>query len=297
MPIHELAAVGAATCWALSGLLSAAPSGHLGALAFNRTRQLFVSAVLALVVLATGTWQALTPDIVWPLLLSGFVGIFLGDTLLFTCLNRLGPRRAGILFAMNAPIAALLGWAILGEALSGVAVLGIVLTVVGVILAILFGRRRGRVHQWEAVRGRLWVGVLLGLLSALAQALGSLIAQPAMAAGVDPAAASMLRVSVAGLCLIVLTALPIAPVRSKGAMTARVFLQTAASGLVAMAFGMTLLLFALSGGEVGIVSTLSATTPVIILPLLWLTMREAPAPGAWAGAACVVAGVALILFR
>ena len=51
------------------------------------------------------------------MLWSGLIGIFLGDTLLFFALRRLGPRRTGALFAMNAPMAALLGWAVLGEAL------------------------------------------------------------------------------------------------------------------------------------------------------------------------------------
>ena len=46
---------------------------------------------------------------------------------------------------------------------------------------------------------------------------------------------------------------------------------------------MTLLLYALAGGKVGIVSTLSATSPVLILPLLWLRTGQRPAPGAWAG--------------
>jgi len=60
---------------------------------------------------------------------------------------------------------------------------------------------------------------------------------------------------------------------------------------------MTLLLYALSGGKVGIVSTLSATSPVIILPMLWLRTGERPAAGAWAGAALVVAGMALLFLR
>lgn len=55
MPIHELAALGAAVCWALTGIISAGPAGHLGAPAFNRVRQIFVTAMLALYVLATGS--------------------------------------------------------------------------------------------------------------------------------------------------------------------------------------------------------------------------------------------------
>ena len=163
MPIYELAAVGAASCWAMTGMLSAGPAGHLGALAFNRTRQLFVTALLGLYVLASGTWRELQPEILWPLVLSGFIGIFVGDTLLFTCLNRLGPRRSGILFALNAPIAALLGWAVLGEQLSGTAVAGIGLTLCGVLLAILFGKRKAQMHEWEPSLILLWASSALCL--------------------------------------------------------------------------------------------------------------------------------------
>ncbi|OAE41757.1 DMT family transporter [Agrobacterium tumefaciens] len=297
MPIYELAALGAATCWAMTGMLSAGPAGRLGALAFSRTRQLFVAALLGVYVLASGSWRELQPEALWSLLLSGFIGIFVGDTLLFTCLNRVGPRRSGILFALNAPMAALLGWLVLGEQLSGKAIAGIGLTLSGVLLAILFGKRKAQLHEWENVKGPLWIGVLLGLLAALSQAVGSLIARPVMATGIDPLAASMLRVGIAAICLTALTSLPIQAVKPKTRLTPALFVQTAATGLIALAFGMTLLLFALSGGKVGIVSTLSATTPVIILPLLWLKTREVPAHGAWAGAALVVAGMALMFWK
>lgn len=180
MPIHELVALGAATCWAFTGLIAAGPSGHLGAPAFNRVRQVFVTGLLALYVILTGSWRQLDEASVGPLLLSGLIGIFIGDTLLFAALNRLGPRRAGILFALNAPIASLLGWLVLGEALSISAVAGIALTAAGVFLAIVFGKSRSQIHQWERIKGPLWIGVLLGLGAATGQAVGSIIARPVM---------------------------------------------------------------------------------------------------------------------
>ena len=127
-------------------------------------------------------------------MLSGLIGIFLGNSLLFTAVGRLGPRRAGVLFALNAPIAALLGWLVLGETLSAAAVAGIALTAAGVALAILYGRGGAPGHAWEAVRGSLLLGVAAGLGAATGQATGSLIARPVMAAGFDPFAASLLRV-------------------------------------------------------------------------------------------------------
>jgi drug/metabolite transporter (DMT)-like permease len=69
------------------------------------------------------------------------------------------------------------------------------------------------------------------------------------------------------------------------------------SGILAMGIGMTLLLFALSGGKTGIVATISATSPVLILPMLWLRTGERPAAGAWAGAALAVAGMALLFLN
>lgn len=297
MPIHELAALGAATCWALTGLISAGPAGHLGALAFNRFRQLFVTCLLGAYVLATGTWQQIDMANAAPLLVSGLIGIFIGDTLLFATLNRVGPRRSGILFALNAPIAALLGWLALGEDLSLTAVAGIALTVAGVVLAILFGKRREQLHEWEKIKGPLWIGVALGLGAATGQAVGSIIARPVMETGIDPFVASMLRVGVAAVCLTILIQLPIPAVKPKGPLTWKVAAMTALTGFIALAIGMTLLLFALSGGKVGIISTLSATSPVIILPMLWARTGERPAGGAWAGAALVVAGMALIFLR
>ena len=297
MPIHELAALGAATCWALTGLISAGPAGHLGAPTFNRVRQIFVTGLLTVYVVATGAWRELDWATVTPLLLSGFIGIFIGDTLLFATLNRLGPRRSGILFALNAPIAALLGWLVLGEGLSGPAVAGIALTAAGVFLAIIFGKRRAQMHEWEKIKGPLSVGVLLGLGAATGQAIGSIIARPVMETGLDPFVASLLRVAVAAACLSVMAQLPLASVKPKGPLTLKVLAMTALTGFTALAIGMTLLLFALSGGKVGIVSTLSATSPAIILPMLWLRTGERPAAGAWAGAALVILGMGLIFMR
>lgn len=297
MPIHELAALGAAACWALTGLISAGPAGHLGAPAFNRVRQIFVTGLLMLYVVISGTWRELDATSIGPLLLSGLIGIFVGDTLLFATLNRLGPRRSGILFALNAPIAALLGWLVLGEALPFPAMMGIALTATGVFLAILFGKRRAQMHEWETIKGPLSVGVLLGLGAATGQAIGSILVRPVMATGIDPFVASLLRVGIAALCLSVLTQLPIPSVKPKGPLALKVAAMTALTGVLALAIGMTLLLFALSGGKVGIISTLSATSPVMILPMLWLKTGERPAGGAWAGAALVVVGMGLIFLR
>jgi drug/metabolite transporter (DMT)-like permease len=296
-PVYELAAFGAAICWATTALISSVPSGHLGALAFNRLRQAAVTILLAAYVLMSGRLQALSPHEAALLVASGIFGIFLGDTLLFNALNRVGPRRSSILFALNAPISAVLGWLLLNETLPFYATAGITLTCAGVILAIFFGKRPGQTHKLEEVKGSLLVGVMLGLGAALGQATGSIIARPIMASGFDPFLASMLRVGVAACCLSVLMALPFEAVKPRNPPTWKIAGLTVLSGILAMGIGMTLLLFALSGGKTGIVATISATSPVLILPMLWLRTGERPAAGAWAGAAIAVAGMAMLFLN
>ncbi len=64
--------------------------------------------------------------------------------------------------------------------------------------------------------------------------------------------------------------------------------------MTGMFVGMSLLMAALARGDVGIVSTLSSTTPILILPMVWALHRRMPGPMAWAGATLAVLGTALI---
>jgi drug/metabolite transporter (DMT)-like permease len=57
---------------------------------------------------------------------------------------------------------------------------------------------------------------------------------------------------------------------------------------------MTLVVFALGIGEVGVVMTLSAIMPVLILPVVWFITGQLPSKGAWLGAICVVVGSSII---
>ncbi|MCB1448780.1 MAG: DMT family transporter [Nitratireductor sp.] len=295
MPIHEMAALLAATCWALSSVVSAGPVAHLGPLAFTRIRMTIVLFMLAGWAIATGGWQTIAPDQLLPIGLSGAIGIFIGDTMLFMALSRVGPRRSSIVFATHAPMSVLLGWLFLGETLSGRELAGIALVIVGVILAIIFGKRRSQLHHWESVKGPLWIGIAFGLGAALSQAVGSLIARPVMETGVDAGSVSAVRVGVSVVCFYIAYLFVPRLMRPANPLTWNVGLTVAFSGFIAMALGMTFVLFALAGGEVGIVATLSATAPALILPIIWIRTGEMPAWGAWIGAALVVVGSSLIV--
>ncbi len=295
LPLHELAALGTATCWAVSGMLSSEAVRAMGPFHFNLLRQGFVTILLLVLVTLSGGWQGLSGTQVAVLALSGVVGILLGDTLNFAGVGRLGPRRGGAVFALNAPMAAILGWIFLDEALPLQAWAGIGLAALGVALAVL-GRPRAGAHSLESLRGALIMGVLFGLGGALGQAGGSLIARPVMSAGLDPYLASLVRVGASGGAMALLAGTPWAPARPV-ALSRLALAQTLATAVIGLLIGMTLFLYALQGAQTGIVATLSATSPVIILPMLWLRTGQRPTGISVLGAALAVAGLALIFTR
>lgn len=297
---YELLAVGAAACWAAGSFSSAPASRHLGAIAFSRWRMAVATLLLGSIATLQGTWDSVmnAPHAWGVLAVSGWVGIFIGDSALFACLNRLGPRRTSVLFATHALFSAVLAWLWLDERLSGWMLLGAGLLVSGVMMAIAWGKRADDAHVWEQVRGPLWVGVALGLMAALCQAVATLMLKPLMSAGIaDPIAASAVRMAAALLAHLLLRGTGASVARCLHPINARILGLTAFNAALALCLGMTLILQALRGGHAGLVAILSSVSPVLLLPMLWLAHRRSPPTGAWLGAALTVMGGAVILSR
>lgn len=291
----EYLALLAATCWAFGSLLSARAATHLGAFAFTRYRMLVAMLLLWAIALLTGGWQSLTSSSVMLLTISGAIGIFIGDTALFAAMNRLGPRRAGVLFATHALFSVLLAYLWLGETLWGLTLIGSGFLLSGVMIAILFGKRQAEQHQWENQQTGLASGVLLGLLAALCQAVSTLMLKPLMLTEIDAIAASAVRMSIGFLLhfLIFLTGFKVA--RSYMPLTGRILLLVVINATLSMVLGMTFILQALKYGEAGMVAMLSSVSPVLVLPMLWLVYKRTPAWGAWLGAVLTVLGTVLLI--
>ncbi len=293
----EVFAIGAAIAWAVGGLIAAHPSRELGGPRFVRIRMVFVSGLLVAAGWAVDGWSTVDASDWWPLILSGFIGLTLGDAALFEAFARLGPRRTGILFTANAPMTIAVSAMIYGERFTPKAAVGVVLVLVGVVIAIGKGTRPGQSHLWEEVKGSLKVGVLFGLLGAAGQAVAVLIADPVFDGSLDPWSGAAVRAIAGTAGLFVL--MPLFERRSQGSEKAKLTIQllgwVIVSGAVGMALGKTLMLMALGDGEPGVVSVLVSLSPAMQLPLIWAWTRRMPALGAWAGAALAVLGTALIV--
>lgn len=291
----ETLALLAAVCWAVGSIFSAQASSQMGAFSFTRWRLFFAMVLLWAISVYSGHWRSMYWQAFWWLGLSSLVGIFIGDTALFACMNRLGPRRAGVLFATHALFSVALAFVFLGETLWGMTLFGSLLLVGGVMVAIAWGRRANEMHEWEQTRGRLRVGVLLGLVAAIGQAVATLMMKPLMSTGLDPITASAVRTTTSFAAHGLLWALGLRIAQLQQPLDRKVLWNTFASAAIAMALGMTLILAALREGQANLVGVFSSVTPVVLLPLLWLVYRRRPAWAAWLGAGMAALGTTIIL--
>ncbi len=287
-------AIAAALCWAIASLVSADVTRTLGGLAFNRLRLFFVSIMLISYTFFIDTWYTISTDYLTIIIISGLIGIFIGDTLLFIALQKIGPRRNNILFSLAAPFTVIINIVFLKEIASFVSILGCFIVFFGVVIAIAYGDKNNLDHRWETVEGSLTIGIFLAICAALCQAIGVVMMKPILNLGADPIASAAIRTTTSCMLLALTFLLNFEVFKAKIRLSIKIVLQSILSGFLGMALGMSLLLVALQKADAGIVATLSSTSPIMILFLLWVFTKKMPTISAWVGTIIAIFGTGLI---
>ena len=294
MIYYYFLAILAALCWSISSLISVDISRTIGGLVFNRLRLFFVSIMLILYTTAIDTWKTIELDLLNIIILSGVIGVFFGDTLLFIALQKIGPRRNNILFALAAPFTILLNIFFLKQNMTLIELIGCFTVFIGVVIAIAYGTNKENSHRWESIEGSLYLGIIFGILAALCQAIGLIIMKPILDLGVDPIASAAVRTSVSAILLSFTFMSNNKYLVSLSPITMKLVFKSIISGFLGMALGMSLLLVALQHADAGIVATLSSTSPVLVLFLIWVLTKKLPTLGAWIGTVLAIVGTGLI---
>src|SRR3990170_6331041 len=133
--IGEFAALGAAISWAVAPILYRKALSSTSPVSANIVRCATNAAVLVLVLVASGLAGALASlpvQVIVVVVVSGFVGLGVGDTLYMVGLKSIGVARA-VPLAATYPLFSLL-WAtlLLGEPLTFAAVVGTVVILLGI---------------------------------------------------------------------------------------------------------------------------------------------------------------------
>jgi drug/metabolite transporter (DMT)-like permease len=287
----ELAALLTAVFWTVTVMSFEVAGKRVGSIPVNLLRLsagLFFLSVYSIITRGIlFPWDATWHEWVW-LGLSGIVGFVLGDLCLFRAFVLIGSRISMVIFALVPPITAAAGWLILGETLSIVHWLGIVVTVTGICMVILIkdSRKLKLAHPLQ--------GILLAFGGTVGQAAGLVLSKYGMG-DYNAFAATQIRIIAALAVFLVVVPLAGQAGRVKLALRDGKAMKFLLLGSFFGPFlGVSLSLVAVSLIKVGIASTIMAMVPVfIILPEVFL-MGKRVRVSEIAGAVVAVAGVALV---
>ena len=293
--LGELSALGAAFCFAL-----ASTTFTLAGRKFGATVSMAISLQISLVFLLLMHHVMLGEPFPssaslerWTLLgassLSGFV---VSSVMLLRSFQYIGPRLAMLIGSITPIVAALLAWVFLGQGLSAIAVLGIVVVVAGIGWVVSDDARRD-LQMKNANYSR---GLALAVGSAIGQGASFALMSEGVAGGFHAMSAGLIRTLV-GLVILWLLIMARGKMRENLRLIwaePRALLVLTFASLVGPVIGTTLVLLSLQHTSVGISSTLTGTTPILLIPIGYAVFADKITPRAVIGTLIAIAGVALL---
>jgi len=290
----ELAALSTAICWSFGTILFGYAGRRVGSFTINTIR-----ISLAALLLTAG--NLLIEGQLFPassnhhqlliLAISGIIGLTIGDGCYFKSLVILGPRISSLLTASSPIFAVIIAWVFVGQRMSMLDLLGISITLIGIGWVIL---ERGS-NSFGAQPSSKLLGYLLGIGGSLAQAVALTMAKVGMGDNIPPLNASFVRMvsATVAIWIIVFATGRLLNIR-RALRDGKTMAAICSAAVIGPFFGIWLSLLSVQYTRIGIASTLMATTPLFIIPLVMVIHKERPSVRAIFGTAAAVGGVAII---
>ena len=309
----EFAGLATSALWVVSSLAFAAAGQRMGATRLNLLRSLLAAALLLLLhwFLKANPWPTIGANRTWYLGISGLLGLAIGDQFLFAGYVLVGARTTTLLMTLAPAVAASLSWIVFGQTMSLQAIVGMLITLLGV-LWVAAERPHATSHISPAQQIK---GVWFGAGAALCQGVGMVLASNGLRGDIDALSGQTVRMSAGALGIIVIafivsrmnqaqrnasarsldeTKNPAPNITSTHALTSAAIVAMVIGTLTGPILGVWCSLYALQKLEVGIATTLMSLVPVMILPVTRITEGRWPSTRAILGALIAVAGVAVL---
>jgi len=287
--VGMIAALGSAASWALGSILFKKIGEHLSPFAMTLAKGVVSVVLLALALAAVG-YAPISREPLLLLILSGVLGIAMGDTFFFAALRNLGAHALVVMLTLGHVLTVVLAVIWLGERPSPTDYLGILFILIGVTLVL-----------WEQLRdeggkSRL-PGVAFGLLAVICMSVSIIIAKEALAE-TTAIQATFIRM-LSGMVGILLFGLATRQLAGDLAplMDPRLAAFFILSVCIVTFGGFWLSLVAIRYADVSIASTLNSTEPLFVLPLAALFLKERISFRAVAGSVATVGGIALLVMK
>ena len=263
----ESLALAAAFGWVGSSVFLERASKETGTLAVNLIR-----LIIALLFLGVITYVKrglvlpldVTKESLKFLSISGLFGLFLGDFFLYKSYIKIGPRITLLVMTFSPIAVSILSFFILGEKIEGFKVLGMLLTIIGIAIVILKKKNDKEFSK---------VGFIYALLAMLGESLGIIFTRLG-SIEYDSFATIQVRTIPAILAFIVYISLKKEWSNIKEGIVNKKGMIYIVLGTIVATLGVTALVEAMKYANVGIVSTLAATSPILIIPISIIFFKE-----------------------
>jgi drug/metabolite transporter (DMT)-like permease len=264
--IGIIAALSAAVLWAVSSTVYGLLGLKIPPLQLNLYKGLIAIAliIITLTIQDNLNFTLQSSTLIW-LIISGAIGIGLGDTAYFYALKHLGPRKTLLLETLSPPLAGGLAWIYLGETLTIQAWCGMFLTILGVTWVITEKNQ----HSYNP-QARQKLGIIWGIIAAMSQASAAVISRYVLVeSGIAPLPSTLIRL-IGGTLIILPLLLFLTPnqkLNSREKITVKICVILVITAFGSTYLGIWLQQTALKYAQTGIATTLLATSPLFILPI------------------------------
>jgi drug/metabolite transporter (DMT)-like permease len=298
--VGNSAAILTAFLWTGSSILFTSAGKRVGFFSINAYRSAITVGLLVLAhVVLLGYVIPIASGEQWFWMgLSGIIGLGVGDFGLFAAYILIGPRQALLLMASSPIFASVSAFLILGETFPSLAILGVAITLVGIVVVVLEKENHAGLSA-DGGKRKAW-GTFAGIVASAGQGVGLVLSKKGMYFGetvaMNAVSAALIRMVIATLFVwIAAFFFRKTPELQKTAKDKLGLRFIFGGAFVGPFLGMTLSLFAVAYTEAGIAQTLLSLEPLIIIPLMWKIYGERTNKRGIIGALFAVLGVAILM--
>ena len=283
-----MAALLAASFWAVATVLYHRAGSHFSPLQMNLVKGVIATPLLLIVSLLLGNSLTLTSGL-WLLAVSGVIGITIGDSCHFAALRRLGPWHAMLLEYLAPPLAAFMAWVFLADGLTAIEVTGAVITLSGVLIVVT----EKAPDKQPALS---LAGILFGCGAALCQASGLVMAFSVLQTeSINAIDAAFVRLAAGSVLLAIIVGL--SQRKAYRAIVSQLQSINPLPLLGAIVFGTFLAIWlqqiSIAHINPGLTQTLLSTAPLFLIPIS-LLKKQKITPRSVIGALISLAGIAIL---
>ncbi len=291
--LGQMAALGTAICYTLNGIFFESAGKKVGSLAVNYIRLVIGFILISVFTYFTRGYFLPTDGTIhnWTWLgISGFIGFFLGDLFLFQSYIEVGPRISMLILGAAPPMTAILGYIFMGEKLSIMGIVGMLVITLGICLVIL-----GRDSQEKKIRLKHPIkGITFAFLGAVGQSFGMIFSKIGMG-DYNPFAATQIRIVAGFIGFTLLFAYGRKwDLLKKAFKDKKAMKEISLGSLFGPFIGVSLQLISLQHTSAGVSATITSIMPVTILPYSIIINKERLTIKEVMGTLISVAGVAIL---